>query len=353
MASLIERYVHEVTHRLPEKDREEVKRELTANIYDMLSDNPGDEEVAAVLNGLGSPRILADKYRQKPNYLISPAVYPEYIRTLKFIVPLVGCILLALGAIFGAIESLGAGVAIGIDGMVSGSVFLKNIFSQGISLGIAGAFHALFWTTLGFVIADRRGILKEKVDAPWTVAELPDEIVDDKGRIPLSDSIVGLALSLVFTLVFILLLLGILPFTLVIESGSVTVHEFLAPGFAALLIPLLLIACGVQVIVSAMKIAKRRWTVSVCATVLAGNIIGIGLLVFLAMQSEVLSPEFLAFLELQEWWQATGLRLSFFTGMNIGQQALVILAALAIFGTLIDSGTTIYKTVRANRDSLL
>ena len=42
MANLIDKYIYEVTRRLPEKDREDVKKELAANIYDMLRDNPGE-----------------------------------------------------------------------------------------------------------------------------------------------------------------------------------------------------------------------------------------------------------------------------------------------------------------------
>ena len=76
----IERYVYDVARRLPEKDREEVKKELRANIYDMLPENAGNEQVKKVLYELGSPASLAEKYRQKPRYLISPAYYDEYVR---------------------------------------------------------------------------------------------------------------------------------------------------------------------------------------------------------------------------------------------------------------------------------
>lgn len=41
MNNLIERYVYDVTRRLPEKDRDEVSSELKSNIYDMLPENAG------------------------------------------------------------------------------------------------------------------------------------------------------------------------------------------------------------------------------------------------------------------------------------------------------------------------
>ena len=47
--NLIERYVYDVARRLPEKDREDVKKELRANIYDMLPENANDEAIKKVL----------------------------------------------------------------------------------------------------------------------------------------------------------------------------------------------------------------------------------------------------------------------------------------------------------------
>ena len=48
MSNLIERYVHDVARRLPEKDREDVKKELRANIYDMLPEGASEEAIKKV-----------------------------------------------------------------------------------------------------------------------------------------------------------------------------------------------------------------------------------------------------------------------------------------------------------------
>jgi hypothetical protein len=101
---MIERYVFEVARRLPEKEREDVKRELTANIMDMLSDNPSDEEIADVLNELGDPAKLSEKYRQHPRYLISPAMFETYLRTIKIVLPIAGGVCFILGFLLGIIE---------------------------------------------------------------------------------------------------------------------------------------------------------------------------------------------------------------------------------------------------------
>ncbi len=44
MNNYIERYVNDVISRLPEKEREEVKKELQSNIYDMLPEGAEDAE---------------------------------------------------------------------------------------------------------------------------------------------------------------------------------------------------------------------------------------------------------------------------------------------------------------------
>ena len=92
--NLIERYVHDVARRLPEKEREDVKDELRANIYDMLPEGASEEQIRNVLYELGSPASLAGKYRQNPRYLISPAYYDEYVNVLKWVLPLVGVIVM-------------------------------------------------------------------------------------------------------------------------------------------------------------------------------------------------------------------------------------------------------------------
>src|SRR5688572_6124483 len=85
---MIERYVYVVTHRLPEAQREDVANELRATIEDMAADQAKgepvtDTQIAAALEQLGDPGQLADKYTRPRGYLIGPAWYETYIKTLK------------------------------------------------------------------------------------------------------------------------------------------------------------------------------------------------------------------------------------------------------------------------------
>lgn len=76
---LIEIYIHEVTRRLPEQNREDIALELRSTIEDMLPDDYDEKEVKAVLEKLGNPAILASEYRDQPMYLIAISTLFRFI----------------------------------------------------------------------------------------------------------------------------------------------------------------------------------------------------------------------------------------------------------------------------------
>jgi uncharacterized membrane-anchored protein len=99
MNDYIKRYVYDVTRRLPENQREEVGKELLANIMDMLPDNASEEAIKSVLIELGDPRLLAASYRTKPRYLISPEWMDDYLQVLKIVLVVFGVVSLVTGLI--------------------------------------------------------------------------------------------------------------------------------------------------------------------------------------------------------------------------------------------------------------
>ncbi len=117
MNSLIERYIYDVTRRLPEASRADVKKELNVNISDMLPEKHTEEDVKKVLISLGEPRILANGYRTKQRYLISPEKMDDYLRILKIVLIVFGSISLVFGMIDAILHleaTTGFGVFIGI-----------------------------------------------------------------------------------------------------------------------------------------------------------------------------------------------------------------------------------------------
>jgi len=338
MDNLIERYVYDVTHRLPEKDRDEVSKELKFNIYDMLSDNADENEIKTVLYELGSPSSLAEKYQQKPRYLISPAVYDEYVRVLKWVVPLVGTVALVVGMIIGAIDTAGNDMA-DISHVISKSI------SDGISLGFSAAFQALVWTTIGFVIAERTGTKADKSkDSEWKIEDLPEVPSNNKSRIPLSDSITELIVIVVFTVAAILWCSGHLPFAFIIQNGNTQVTRLFSSSFSAIFIPAIAVIALFGICECIIKIMKRRWTPFVCGTVIVSNLVSMGIMLYLINRPDVFSEEFTALVSANDSRLQNLLR---FGGTSVSNTNIIlILGAFIVVCSLAACGTAIYKTIK-------
>lgn len=340
MTSLIDKYIYDVARRLPEKEREDVKRELAGNIYDMLPDNPTEDQVKAVLTDLGSPAILAGKYRQSPQYLISPTYYNEYVRVLKWVVPLLAVIMLIVGMIIGAFETLSDGVLDHVD-------FFIGIFGKGCALAVAGAFSGLFWVTVGFVIADKAGAEKWVDFGKWTVDDLEDVVVEEKNKIPLSDSIAELIVVSVFSIFFIAWLMGLLSFGFAVIDGSIRIDQLFSDDFIAVAIPVIAVSCIVSVCECVVKIVVRRWTPLVCIAVVASSLIGIGLMLYLFSAPEIFNPEFLTYLQGQDWAQS--LKKLWFINGSFERTIIFVIAAIVILVSLAESASAIYKTIKASK----
>jgi hypothetical protein len=87
---LIDRYIHAVAQALPESRREEITRELKANILDKLEAlaeekgrEPSDEEISAVLKDLGHPQKVAGSFLTGQQ-LVSTELFPFYKQTLHY-----------------------------------------------------------------------------------------------------------------------------------------------------------------------------------------------------------------------------------------------------------------------------
>lgn len=87
---LIDRYVYAVAQALPESRREEITRELKANLLDRLEAlaeekgrEPNDAEISAVLKELGHPQKVAGSFLTGQQ-LVSTELFPFYKQTLHY-----------------------------------------------------------------------------------------------------------------------------------------------------------------------------------------------------------------------------------------------------------------------------
>ena len=351
MTNMIDRYIHEVVSRLPEKDRADVSMELSANIYDMLPDSAGEAEINEVLNSLGDPAALAEKYRSKPRYLISPSVYDSYIRTLKYVLPLVGGICLIVGAIFGAIETLGEQ----LGEMVPLTDVVVNVIVDGLSAGIGGAFQALFWVTVGFVIAERTGTKQATTAEKWTVEKLPDNIPNDKARIPLSDSIAELIIIVIVTIIALLFCFDRLPFIFMLSGDTVQAFTIFSDSFLAVCIPVIIIGSLLSIAECVVKIVQRRWTPLVCATIVISGVVCVVLMLYLFTQPQIINPEFASLANEQGWipfdLATINEGLSATVPLASMNPILLVISVIVIICTAAECIYAVYRTIRARHSA--
>jgi hypothetical protein len=289
MEKLIERYIYAVSSRLPEKEREEVEKELRANIYDMLSEEAEEKDVEDILYTLGEPSILAEKYRQGIGYLISPRLYGDYIHVLKWIVPVVGVILCIVGMVLGAIDTIK-------DEMVELNRFILGSIGKGISLGIEGVIQALFWTTVGFVIAERSGYREKK--EKWKIEDLPEVIKNNRKSIALSDTIAELVILTLASIVFIAFGSGWLSLRIgyLISYDGVQVSQIFTREFWKFCIPLIIFSLICSIGTCILKIRVRKWNGLVSGIAITNNLINLGLTILVFNKKNIFSQEFLSFI---------------------------------------------------------
>lgn len=279
MNEMIERYIYDVTRRLPENERDEVKRELEASIFDMLPDNPSEQEIIDVLTKLGAPNILAEQYRQKPRYLISPAVYDSYISMLKMVTLIVGLVCAFIGA-FSLIFS------------VTESWSVSELFSRTISSAVEGALQAALWVTLGFVIADRSGAYKKQA---WSVKDLPRVPNQDGVLISRAGTIVGMALTVFFTSIIIMMIVREEWF-FVLVRGAEVINPFTQAALERS-IPYLILLGILALAVKGFMLYWGRWNVPLCAINAVHNLVWVSVVIYMLHWSDLFSGEFLAFAE--------------------------------------------------------
>lgn len=321
MTSLTDRYVHAVTTQLPEGQREDIARELRGAIEDSVAASPdGTDRLEAeqqALRDLGHPTALADSYRGEGRMLIGPRYYPAWLRTLGvllFVVPpLVGGLLLLLGL---------------LDGGSPGEVVLDALMGMGYS-----ALHVVFWVTLGYALAERHAVDSGELGlsagtGDWDPQSLPEP---PQRQVPWADAIWSVVLN-----AFLLTLL-VLPVRLggsidgfawgqVFTDTAYSVRWVLAAGMA------------LSLVASVVVMARGRWTWPVAVANLAGTVLFVGPLVWLAARNDLYAWE-----TLPEQWvrDASG-------ALNVNESAtLVVTVAVLLLIALWETIDSVRKADRS------
>lgn len=287
--NLIEVYIHEVTRRLPEKNREDIALELHSTIEDMLPDDYSEEDVKESLKKMGNPAILASGYRDQPMYLIGPLYYDIYVTLLKMILPIAAII---------SLISMIAEYFIGYHGEEAVINVVLDIVGFGIWRIIEVGIQMFFWLTLIFAILERTD--KGKGERPLT-ANLqkwtPDNL-KNISYIPKKKSISKFEVfgNLIWTAIWSTLyfyanqLVGMYR-----DSGNGL--EFVTPALNQEVLmeywPFVVIVIGFEIVLSLYKLIKEKWTkkMAIINTVL--QLIGTIVFIVILINSNLFNQDFI------------------------------------------------------------
>lgn len=237
---LVERYLQSVRFLLPRRQRDDVHRELSAEIQDAIEEHesvvgrPLDAaEMTAVLQRFGHPLTLALRY-QPPRVLVGPETFPVFWFAVRVVLAILAVVHLVLPTLFF--------VATGATDRIAG-LFLRF---PGVATPV------LFWLTLAAVVLDTKAVRSEigKALARWKPQDLPPVVKDAAATPPSVASVVGLAAVGAWWLAglaYPVLLLG--PAASVVAFGPVF-HQ---------LAPLMAFAVAAQLGTGLTRLARPHW----------------------------------------------------------------------------------------------
>lgn len=305
--NLKERYVAAVLRSIPDDKRADVDTELRGAIDDAVEarvdqgEDPGAVEVA-VLTDLGDPDRLAADYADRPLWLIGPTFYLPWLRLIKTLLKII---------------PPPAGVVVAVIGYVGGNSLLGAFF-DGLWVAIVAALNVLFWTTLGFVVAERSGELTRTDLEPFTRRWTPDRLptVPDR-QIGYAETI-GSLVVLVFVAVVIF------------AQRSLTPAPFFGPEAWSLAIRGILGLLFISACFELVKWRVGRWTIG------------------LAISNAVINIAFAG------WWlwflyDGTLLNQAFFDAIGFPQSSDLIARGIAIGVVVVNIWSSIEGFVKAAR----
>lgn len=268
--TLTDRYVWTVTRHLPSDTGPDVAQELRGTIADAIDDKVeggADPEAAErqVIADLGDPEVLARHYGGKPGYLIGPAVYPDYIRLMRLLPPIVLPIVLVANLVGRLTTDGDAGW---------GSIILDSWV-----VVLTVAVHLGFWVTLTFAAIEwwRPEAERDRPLSEWKPEQLTAEV--PWRHVGLGETIFQAGWSLILAAIVAWQFSGVSGDAIQVLNPDVD------PIWKFALVGLFLLDAVVAVVVW----RAGRWTPTLAAVNVASNAAAATLLIWLLSRGELLS----------------------------------------------------------------
>lgn len=308
MNQWIERYIYAVSKKLPASMREDVSKELRANIQDMIGDEPlKDAELSDLLHKLGHPNQLATSYRGKERYVIAPEYYDDYISALKL-----------FGVIFVIVAFVTIPPSVFMDGWRS--------VAQALVSSLTNSFLNTFtWITIGFWIVGN--LVKNEPSESWKLKDLPELPQPNQSKIKRGETIFELIFGLSFGLIFITWIQNGVPFL-----NMDVVRPFIIFFYISILL---------ELIVGISKLIYGTWNYPIVFGTILQKIYDAGFAYFL-LKSDFLNQEMYKIISENTSYSLQ----SIIDNVNLSKEVLMWIILL---GTSISVITTLYKGFKDKR----
>jgi hypothetical protein len=326
---LIDRYLYAVASHLPEDIREDVKRELKANIEDMLPDSPEEADIKEVLKKLGNPSKLANEYRPVKRYLIGPGLYDNYLSVLKLVIIIVASIMAAIAVVEGLVKPTSGSTFIGVSIKISIDMILAVI---------EGAMQAALWVTVTFVIIERAGVTEGEMTfgkKEWSPEDLPPLSALKKENISRGETVFEM-----ICLVFFVSLIAFKPQLIGVyikeQSGLTLSASFFVTERLRFYLLMIIVLAFAAFCILIYKLIIRRWTLPLAIVNAIHNISASVLVCILIADSSLINPDFMAKL-------AVLIKSSLEDVNGWVQNSLWVTAAIFVFISIRDSISSFVK----------
>ena len=320
---LIDRYVYQVTKRLPQTQRTDIEQELRGLIDDMLAARtgaPSKEDVTAVLRELGHPAELASKYSGSKRWLIGPGYFDIYMMVVKIVLAATG-FGIVLAQVIGFVSAPPQNI------WTAFGLFFASVFN--------GLIQAFAWVTVIFALIERFAKDTPYKNKDWNPADLPP-VPEQKATIKRSEPIVGIVFTVLFLVVINTMphLLGAYMFT-----GSRTIVPVFDLTVFYRLLPLIDVMICLGLVKELLRLIVGRYTISLSVALVVVNVMSMIMFIWLfGPASGIWNADFM--IQIGTPWSLSA------QAAQLWSVVPKVLVGLCIFGNVIDS---IQLVVRAFR----
>ncbi len=271
-ATLTDRYLSAVTQHLPHDQAPDVARELRATIEDTIEARVAQgadraEAEREVLMQMGRPELLSAAYGGRSLWLIGPALYPDYVRLLRVLLP-------TMLAVLGVVWVIGL--------VAEGAESVGEVVTSGLGLLWQASVQLVFWVTVVFAVLERTRPEAERGRplVEWTPDHLP-EVTEGRqiGRVEAAFGVLFLGLLLLFVLDNLAGVSFGTDFVQVLDPG-------MAPAWKVAVVAVVAASVAVEVV----KLVAGRWSMPLAVANAAVDLLFLSVVAVLWVRDELLNP---------------------------------------------------------------